>query len=141
LAPFSSTPKPFDTTLIFTILHLESNGFFHFFYKTMNQTRTLNFHLIISTMHSNTCCIYLQAIFLGRFFKYLQNYFHLKDLMSGFPLLFQLCFHIAQGHIPCQITHVFGVVHFLAMTKPLGAICSIAMGEMLYWFISHILCL
>jgi hypothetical protein len=57
---------------------------------------------------------------------------HLEDFMSGFPLLFQLCSHIAQGHIPCQITHVFEVAHLLAMTKPLGGVCSIAVGDMLY---------
>jgi hypothetical protein len=32
-------------------------------------------------------------------FKHLQNYFHPKDLVSGYLQLFQLCSHIAQGHI------------------------------------------
>jgi len=74
-------------------------------------------------------------------FLYFCNYFHLEYFMSGFPLLFQLCSHITQGHIPCQITHAFGVVHLLAMTKPLGGVYSIVVREVLYRFISHTLCL
>jgi hypothetical protein len=52
--------------------------------------------------------------------------------MSGFLQLFQLCFHIAQGHIPPQIAHVFGVVRLLVRTKPSGGVHPIAMGETLY---------
>jgi hypothetical protein len=48
---------------------------------------------------------------------------------SGFPQLFQLCFHIAQGHIPFQIAHVIGIAHLLAMTKPLGGVHPIVVGE------------
>jgi hypothetical protein len=43
--------------------------------------------------------------------------------------LFQLCFHITQGHIPCQNTHVLKVVHLLTMTKPSCGVCPIAMGK------------
>jgi hypothetical protein len=57
-----------------------------------------------------------------------------------FHKLFQLCFHITQGHIPCQITHVFGLANLLAMTKPLGEVCPITMGEALYQLTSRILC-
>jgi hypothetical protein len=32
--------------------------------------------------------------------------------VNGFPHLFQLYFHIAQGHIPYQITHVLGTTRF-----------------------------
>jgi hypothetical protein len=52
--------------------------------------------------------------------------------MNGFFQLFQLCFHIAQGHIPPQIAWVLGLARLLAMTKPLGGINLIAMGETLY---------
>jgi hypothetical protein len=48
------------------------------------------------------------------------------------PQLFQLCFHIAHGHIAPQIICVLGVVYFLAMTKPLDGVHPIIMGEMLY---------
>jgi hypothetical protein len=33
-------------------------------------------------------------------FEHLQVYFHSKDATSGFLQLFQLCYHITQGHIP-----------------------------------------
>jgi hypothetical protein len=73
-------------------------------------------------------------------FEHLQDYFHPKDSTSEFPQLFQFYFHITQGHISHQITHVFGVAYFLIMTKPSNEICPIAMGEMLYRFISYTLC-
>jgi hypothetical protein len=41
-------------------------------------------------------------------FEHLWDFFFFKDLANGFPHLFQLCFHIAQGHIPLQIPHVLG---------------------------------
>jgi hypothetical protein len=62
-------------------------------------------------------------------FEHLWDYFHLEDLMNGLPQLFQLCFHIAQGHIPPQIARILGVARLLAMTKPLGGVRPIVMGE------------
>jgi len=56
--------------------------------------------------------------------------------MSGFPHLFQLCFHITQGHIPCQIAHIFRVTCLLAMTKLLGGVRPIIVRETLYRFTS-----
>jgi hypothetical protein len=55
--------------------------------------------------------------------------------------LFQLCFHIAQGHIPPQITHVLRATCLLAMTKLLRGVRSIAMGETIYQFTNPVLCL
>jgi hypothetical protein len=52
--------------------------------------------------------------------------------MSGFFQLFQLCFHIAQGHIPPQIAHALGAARLLTMTKPLNGIRLIAVGETFY---------
>ncbi len=49
LASFSPTPTSFDSTLTFIILHPKSDFFSCFFWKTTNQTKTLNFHLIISS--------------------------------------------------------------------------------------------
>jgi hypothetical protein len=54
--------------------------------------------------------------------------------VSGFLQLFQLCFHIAQGHIPPQITHVLRMARLLAMTKISSGVSSIVMGEALYQF-------
>ncbi len=68
----------------------------------------------------------------GMIFEHLQDYFHLKDLVNGFFQLFQLCFHIAQGHIPPQIARVLGVACLLAMTKPSSGIRPITVGEALY---------
>ncbi len=72
--------------------------------------------------------------------EHLQNYFHPKDSTSGFPYLFQLCFHIAQSHISCQIAHILGAAYFLTMTKPLSGVRPIVVGERLYQFISQDLC-
>ncbi len=55
--------------------------------------------------------------------------------------MFQLCFHIAQGHISCRITFILGVAHFLTMTKVLNGIRPIVVMERLYQLISHNLCL
>jgi hypothetical protein len=78
--------------------------------------------------------------FFGIVFEHFQDYFHPKNLANGFPQLFQLCFYIAQGHIPPQIAHVLKVAHLLAMTKPLSGVCPIAMGEALYRLTSRTLC-
>jgi hypothetical protein len=37
-----------------------------------------------------------------------------------------------QGHIPHQIVNILGALHFLTMTKPLGGVCPILLGEVLY---------
>jgi hypothetical protein len=44
--------------------------------------------------------------FFGMVFEHFRDCFHFEDSMSGFLQLCQLCFHIAQGHIPPQITHL-----------------------------------
>jgi hypothetical protein len=64
-------------------------------------------------------------------FEHLWNYFHPEDSTNGFPQLFQLCCHLAQGHIPPQIACVLGMAYLLAMTKLLGGIHPITMGKTL----------
>jgi len=54
----------------------------------------------------------------GMIFEHLRNCFQPKDLASGFLQLFQLCFHITQGHIPPQLTCVLRAAYLLTMTKP-----------------------
>jgi hypothetical protein len=76
----------------------------------------------------------------GMVFEHLQNSFHSKGFTSGFPQLFQLYFHIVQGHIPHRITHILGMTYLLVMTKPSCGVCPIALGEALYQFTSNILC-
>ncbi len=77
----------------------------------------------------------------GMVFEHFRDYFHFEDSTNGFLQLFQLCFHITQGHIPPQITHVLGAAHLLAMTNPSGGVHSIVIGETLYQLTNHILCL
>jgi hypothetical protein len=74
-------------------------------------------------------------------FEHFWNCFHQENSVNGFPRLFQLCSHIAQGHISCWITHSLGVIRLLTRTKPLSGICPIVVRETLYWFTKHILCL
>jgi hypothetical protein len=73
-------------------------------------------------------------------FGHFQNHFHPKDLMNGFLQLFELCFHIAHGHIPPQIAHVLGMASLLTMTKPFDGVHPIIMGETLYQFTSCAIC-
>jgi hypothetical protein len=54
--------------------------------------------------------------------------------------LFQLYFHIAQGHISCRIAHILGVACFLTMTKFLNGVHPIVVREILYQLINHDLC-
>jgi hypothetical protein len=65
----------------------------------------------------------------GMIFEHLQNCFHPKDSVNGFLQLFQVCFHITQGHNPPQITHVLGMACLLTMVKPLGAVRPIGVGK------------
>jgi hypothetical protein len=66
-------------------------------------------------------------------FEQLWDCFHLEDLTSGFPKLFQLFFfHIVKAQIPPQIAHVLGATCLLAITKLLGGIRPIVVGETLY---------
>jgi hypothetical protein len=65
-------------------------------------------------------------------FEHFRDCFHPKDLTSGFPQLFQLCFHIVKGHIPLQIAHVLGAIHLLSMTEPSNGVHPIIMGKTLY---------
>jgi hypothetical protein len=61
--------------------------------------------------------------------------------MNGFLQFFQLCFHTPHGHIPPQIARVLGVACFLTMTKHLGGVRPITMGETLYQLTSYVICL
>jgi hypothetical protein len=73
-------------------------------------------------------------------FEHLQNCFHPEDFACGFPQLFQLYSHIAQGHIPCRITHILEATCLLGTTKLLGGIHPIVVGEELYVFTICALC-
>jgi len=69
----------------------------------------------------------------GMVFEHLQDCFHPEDSTNGFLHLFQLFFlHIVKGHIPPRIAHVLNVICFLTMSKPLGGVRPIIVGETLY---------
>jgi hypothetical protein len=72
--------------------------------------------------------------------EHLWDYFHPENSASGFPQLFQLCSHIAQGHNPPQIACVFGTAYLLAMTKLSIGIHPIIMAKTLYRLTSRALC-
>ncbi len=55
--------------------------------------------------------------------------------------MFQLCFHIAEGHIPLRVACVFRMAHLLTMTKLSSGVHPIIVGETLYWFTIYVLCL
>jgi len=69
--------------------------------------------------------------------EHFQDYFHPKDSVINFSQLFQFCSHITQGHIPCQIAHILGAPHLLAMTKLLDGVRLLIVRETLYQFTSH----
>jgi hypothetical protein len=65
-------------------------------------------------------------------FEHLWDFFHLKDSTTEFSQLFQFFSHITKGHIPRRIAHILETIHVLTMTKPLGGIHPISLGETLY---------
>jgi hypothetical protein len=130
----------FDTTLAFTTLHPETNGYFPLFLEDYELNKNLELSFDYFKLLFQRMPHLLTSGHFGMAFEHLWDCFHLEDLVSGFPQLFQLCFHITQGHIPPKIAHFFGVAHLLAMTKPSSGVCPIIMGETLYQFTSYALC-
>jgi len=113
----------------------------HFYLKIMNQIRTLSFFFSNSfKLTFQRMPHLLKSGKSGMVFEHFQNYFHPEDLMNGFLQLFQLCFHIAQSHIPPQIACVFRVARLLSMTKPFGGVHPITMAETLYQLRSCVIC-
>jgi hypothetical protein len=100
LAPFFNAPMSFDTTLVFITLHPESNGYFLLFLEDyeLNQDLKFSFNSFkLTFQHMSRMSI--SGLF-RMVFEHLQDFFHPKDSASGFPQLFQLCFHITKSHIP-----------------------------------------
>jgi hypothetical protein len=141
LAPFSPTPTSSNTISVLTALHFNSHGYFSFFLEDYEPDQDFKLSFDSFKLAFQRMPHLLVSGFFGMVFEHIRDYFHLEVSTSGFPQLFQLCFHITQGHIPPQITHVLGVAHLLAMTKPSSGIHPITMGETLYELISHTLCL
>jgi hypothetical protein len=140
LAPFFLVPTSSNTTSTFTALHPELNGYFSLFLEDYEPNQDLELSSIFFKL-TFECMLHLLTNGPSRIvFEHFRNYFHRKDSASGFLQLFQLCSHIAQDHIPPQITCIFGSVHLLTMTKPSSGIRPIIVGETLDQFISCTLC-
>jgi hypothetical protein len=93
----------FNTTLTLNILHHELYGLFVLFLKDYkpNQDFEISFDSFKLTfkhmLHLSTNGIY------GIIFEHFRGCFH-PIFFASIPQLFQLYFHITQGHILCQIT-------------------------------------
>jgi hypothetical protein len=121
-----------NTTLIPIALHPKSDGYFSFFLKDYEPDQDLEFSFYSFKLTFQGMPHLLTNGISGMVFEHLRNYYHPEDSTSGFPQLFQLCFHIAYNHIPPQIAHVLGLVRLLAMTNPLNGVHPIVVGETLY---------
>jgi hypothetical protein len=49
--------------------------------------------------------------------------------MSGFDLFFEICGHIARGHVPPSISHLLSTSPLLTLEKQYGSICPIVISE------------
>jgi len=134
LEPFSPTPTSLNTISVLIALHLNLDGYIPFFLKDykLNQDLKLSFDSFKLSFQHMPDLLASGHSRMG--FEHFRDCFHLEDLVSGYSSLFQFSYHIAKGHIPPQITHVLGMVHLLAMTKPLGGVHPITVGETLYQF-------
>ncbi|KAL2643392.1 hypothetical protein R1flu_010979 [Riccia fluitans] len=64
-------------------------------------------------------------------FELLLDCFIPEDSASGFDLLFQLCTHVAQGHLSLAAARLLGASCLLAIEKDSGGVRPIAEGEAL----------
>jgi hypothetical protein len=88
LAPFTFAPASFDTTLVLTGLHHESNGHFPLFPKDYKLTQNFKFSFNSFKLAFQRI-LHLSARSCSRMvFEHLQDYFHPKDSMNGFFQLF-----------------------------------------------------
>jgi hypothetical protein len=50
-------------------------------------------------------------------YELLRDYFVLDDFVSGFDLFFEVCGHIAQGHVPLLVSHFLFTFWFIVLEK------------------------
>ncbi len=72
-------------------------------------------------------------------YELLQDYFVLDDSASGFDLFFEICKHIAHGHVLPSISRLFVASQLLALEKQAKGIRPITIGEVIYQLIGHTL--
>jgi hypothetical protein len=88
LAPFSPAPISSNTTLIFTALHLDLDGYFLFFLKDYEPDRDLKFSSDYFKLALQHMSHLLASGFSRMVFEHLC--FHLEHLINGYPQLFQV---------------------------------------------------
>ncbi|KAL2650793.1 hypothetical protein R1flu_018921 [Riccia fluitans] len=64
-----------------------------------------------------------------------------EDSTSGFDVLFQICTHVAQGHLSLAAARLLGASCLLAIEKDSGGVRPIAIGEALYRLVARSLSL
>ncbi|KAL2630334.1 hypothetical protein R1flu_015020 [Riccia fluitans] len=74
-------------------------------------------------------------------FELLRDCFIPEDFASGFDLLFQLCTHVAQGHLSLAAARLLGPSRLLAIEKDSGGVRPIVVGEALYRLVAQSLSL
>ncbi len=97
LTSFAPAPMSFDATLAFIILHLKSNIFFLFILEDYEPNQDIE----LSSYYFKLTFQHMPNLFASGPFGMVIK--HLENSINGFPQFFQLCFHIAQGHIPFHI--------------------------------------
>jgi hypothetical protein len=64
--------------------------------------------------------------------KFLGDCFVLDNFASGFDFFFEICGHIACGHVSPSISHLLLASQLLALEKQVGGIQPITIGEVIY---------
>jgi len=72
-------------------------------------------------------------------YEFLWDCLVLDNFTSGFNLYFEVCEHIAQGHVPLSISHLLFAFWFLSLEKYIRSIRFIVIGGVTYHLVAHTL--
>jgi hypothetical protein len=72
-------------------------------------------------------------------YEFLWDCFVPNDFASAFDFFFEICRHIAHGHVPPSISHLLVASQLLALEKQAKGVQPIAIGEVIYWLVAHTL--
>jgi len=76
---------------------------------------------------------------LGMVYELLQNYFVPNYFTNGFNFIFEVCGHIAQGHVPFLLSCLFTTSQFLTSKKKSKNRPPIVTGEVTNRLVTHTL--
>jgi hypothetical protein len=65
-------------------------------------------------------------------YEFLRDCFVHDDFANGFNFFFEICKHIAHGHVPPSISHLLVASRLLALEKQAKGIQPITIGEVIY---------